>query len=207
MPDGSAVRATGAPKRRGSSHRVAGRKVRSTAGPVDGGSLERGLAPVPLDAQDAERDTALAHLAPWARDAAIIATIAQARNRALSAAGYSHKVYLPSAETVHGMVSLAARKARLGDAPVYFTPKDHCMVFVVQTKPGENGERRPARILIADQPAIDKRGRIRRWATSSAALAEARRIERDAMGIPRRKRVGAKAEPAPPGALLELMGG
>ena len=150
------------------------------------------------------------------------ADIAFARNGALKDAGYPRDCRIGRKEYEDDGARFteadrAARNAALVAYAVQFTPGDQCMAYAVQvrhweaftplSKDREKELFRPHRILIADKPAADKRGRVRKWGSSQAALAEARRIERDAMGIPRQRRVGTKARITPPGPLLELMGG
>lgn len=137
--------------------------------------------------------------------------VAVARNGALWAAGWGDDrngpgVSMPHCETREGRHSAIARKTAIGGNPIYFTPADRAMVFCILAKPFEDVKPRPWRVMVGEQIATDKRGRVRKWASSQAALAEARRIERDALGVPRQKRVGTKAKAVtPPGALLSLM--
>ena len=131
-----------------------------------------------------------------------IQTIATARNKALWAAGWGRDregpgVSMPRCETMEGRFSALARKEAIGGNPIYFTPHDGAMAFCVLAKPYTDPETRAWRILIGPTIATDKRGRVRKWASSSAALAEARRIERDAMGVPRQRRVGTKVSTPP----------
>lgn len=140
-----------------------------------------------------------------------IQLVAMARNGALWEAGWGDDrngpgVTMPHCETREGRHSATARKEAIGGNPIYFTPADRAMVFCILAKPYEDQKPRPWRILVGTETATDKRGRVRQWASSQAAMAEARRIERDALGVPRRARVGTKkvVEP-PPAPLLELM--
>ena len=133
-----------------------------------------------------------------------------ARNGALWGHGWGgkHGVGMPRGEVERGEYLPLMRKRALGENPIYFTPHDRVMVFCQLVNPMlvlAETETRPWRLLVMDKPATDKRGRVRKWGSSQAALAEARRIERDALGIPRRARVGTKAKAAPAGPLLSLM--
>ena len=210
MPDGAKPDLAAA---RDPSIRGVGRsKSRRTGRREHAGSVGNRLAPVQ---QSGSADQALAVQA----SALNPADIAIARNGALQGAGYPRECRIGRKGYEDGGARFteadrAARNAALVAYGVQFTPGDQCMTYAVQVRHWESFTPlsearkkelfRPHRILIADKPATDKRGRVRKWGSSQAALAEARRIERAHLGIA--GKAGRPKKPAPPpGPLLVLM--
>lgn len=150
-----------------------------------------------------------------------VLTVATARNGALREAGYpdgcsiSRKEYEDDGARFTDL-DRTQRNVNLGQYGVLFSPADRVMVYAIQIKEWEYQSllskkrqadlNRPVRLLIDGLEAKDKRGRVRRWESQKAALREARKIERELVGAPKRARVGMKSQAAtPPGALLDLM--
>lgn len=104
--------------------------------------------------------------------------VAIARNLALRDAGYPRGIGMPRSEWERGERNDNLRHAAFLGSEVMFTPHDICMVYRMWTGSifGENAKR-PFRILAGDQPARDKRNRIRQFGSLSYARRVAREIE------------------------------
>lgn len=111
-------------------------------------------------------------------------------------AGWRH-VKMPRREINGGEVDWLQRKANIGSNPIYITRGDRCMVLCRITETWQEPISRPWMILVdADYARTPKRKGVSRYASSQAALREARKIERELMGVPKRARkFTKKAEP------------